>query len=133
MTVMTAFLRFAAFVAGAGLLLAGCRQNGTGGSEAGKPPPEFAICSACHSADAARGNLIGPNLHGVIGRRAGALPGFGYSSALRDSGIVWSPDMLDRFLQSPRDMVPGTRMAVAVTDPARRRAIIAYLARESDR
>jgi cytochrome c len=89
----------------------------------------FAACAACHSAQAGAASGIGPNLHGVVGRKAAALEGFAYSAALKGSGITWSESELDAFLAGPAAKVPGTSMAAgAVSDPATRKAIIAYLA-----
>ncbi len=87
----------------------------------------FAICAGCHDTRADLGHRVGPNLHGVIGRRAGTAPGYAYSEAMRDSGIVWDARTLDAFLASPQKQVPGTRMPNATTDPQRRRAVIEYL------
>jgi cytochrome c len=87
----------------------------------------FAVCQACHAIEAGAAR-IGPTMHGVVGRRAGALPGFSYSPALRDSGIVWTPEKLFQFLENPRRVVPRSRMAFAgVGDPQRRADLIAYL------
>lgn len=89
----------------------------------------FAVCKACHAVDSAAGSGIGPNLAGVVGRKAGALDGFGYSDAMASSGITWSAAELDGFLENPSAKVPGTTMAAgAERDPQRRAAIIAYLA-----
>lgn len=74
---------------------------------------------------------MGPNLHGLFGRKAGAVAGFNYSPALKASGIVWDATALDRYLAAPTEAVPGTRMVVRVTDPARRAALIAYLETET--
>ena len=63
----------------------------------------------------------------MFGRKAGSLPGFAYSPALKGSGMVWDARTLDAYLASPTAQVPGTRMVVKVTDPARRAALIAYL------
>ncbi|WP_114951376.1 c-type cytochrome [Sphingosinicella terrae] len=112
--------------------LAGC-----GGADQPSPPPgpggqappssAFAICSTCHTIGPGQ-NRLGPTLHGVVGRGAGSLPDFAYSPAMRDSGIVWTPETLDRFLADPRGTVPGNRMAFAgLADDARRRQLIDYL------
>jgi cytochrome c len=87
----------------------------------------FAVCQACHAIEPGAVR-IGPTLHGVVGRRAAALPGFSYSQALRDSGIVWTPEKLFQFLENPARVVPRSRMAFAgVGDPQRRADLIAYL------
>ena len=86
-------------------------------------------CLICHSAEAGDGGgAQGPSLTGVFGRRAGSLSGFGYTQALRDAGLTWDRTTLLRFLESPTTVVPGTAMAVAVTDPVDRSNVIAYLA-----
>ncbi|MDE2410779.1 MAG: c-type cytochrome [Sphingomonadales bacterium] len=87
-----------------------------------------ASCAACHAitADAPAG--VGPTLYGVIGRKAGSLPGFAYSTAMKGSGLTWSGESIDTFLADPPALVPGTAMSAgAITDPATRQAIAAYL------
>jgi len=82
-------------------------------------------CTMCH---APAGGGQGPSLKGVVGRKAGMLPGFSYSDALSASGLTWTAANLDRFLAGPQDFVPGTAMQVMIADPAQRRDLIAYLA-----
>jgi len=85
----------------------------------------YARCQGCHSIER---NRIGPMHEGLFGRRAGGVPGFDYSAAMRNSGVVWSEATLDRFLEDPRKMVPGTKMTYAgVPDPQERADLIAYL------
>jgi cytochrome c2 len=87
-----------------------------------------AKCSICHSPQPGR-NLIGPSLFGVVGRHSGQVPGFGYSTANRQSGLTWDPATLDRYLTRPGQVVPGTLMSFpGLGDPAQRAAVIAYLA-----
>jgi len=83
-------------------------------------------CQSCHSVAAGRTTPLGPNLVGVVGRKAGSTP-FRYSPALKASGLTWSRATLDRFLAAPTRTVPGTRMVVAVPDAAQRAALIGYL------
>lgn len=85
-------------------------------------------CGGCHSLDQDR---IGPRHRGLIGRKAGAVSGFEYSPALRDSRIVWSPRALEAWLTNPERLVPGQRMNYSVADAADRAALIAYLEGES--
>jgi cytochrome c len=91
----------------------------------------FVVCRACHTLHASERNGIGPNLHGLFGRRAGGAAGYAYSSALKSSGLVWNDQTLSEFLANPAKRVPGTRMPVSVADPAKRAALIAYLRTET--
>ena len=92
-----------------------------------KPPAAFGICAACHAV-APGVTLVGPSLAGVYGTRAGAVPGYAFSYALKSSGLVLDDAGLDRWLANPVAVVPGTKMGYAgQSDPAKRRAIIAYL------
>jgi cytochrome c len=85
-------------------------------------------CSICHSVQPQR-NLIGPSLFGVVGRHSGQIAGFRYSEANRSSGLTWEPETLDRFLTSPRQVVPGTLMTFpGLKNPKQRADVIAFLA-----
>lgn len=85
-------------------------------------------CIACHAITPQAAPKIGPHLSRVVGRRAGSLPGFRYSAAMRGSNVVWNEATLDRWLQRPQAVVPGTTMAFAgMTRPEERQALIAYL------
>jgi len=68
-------------------------------------------CEACHSLGAGGAHQVGPNLYGVFGRVAGSAESFVYSTALLDSGIIWSAAELDRWLADPVGFLPGTTMA----------------------
>lgn len=86
-------------------------------------------CGICHIAekDSTR-RLQGPNLFGLVGRKAGTVEGFRYSEANKKSGIVWSAETLDPYLADPRGVIKGTIMAfVGVKKPDERKAIIDYL------
>lgn len=72
----------------------------------------FNKCKACHSLEEGK-NKVGPSLHGVIGRKAASLDGFKYSKAMQESGLTWDEATLHKYLENPRAMVPGTRMAFA--------------------
>ena len=72
--------------------------------------------------------MTGPNLFGVVGRRAGAVAGFNYSDGLRNAGFSWDAAHLDTWLTNPRAMIAGTRMTYAgMSDATARRDLIAYL------
>lgn len=85
----------------------------------------YARCLACHALAYDR---VGPRHCGLFGRRAGGVPGFEYSPAMKRSKLVWSEKTLNRFLADPPGTVPGTTMTYAgVADPAERADLIAYL------
>ncbi len=92
----------------------------------------FRQCRSCHTVTAGGANLTGPNLHGVVGRPAGALPGYAYSAPMRQAGLVWEPAKLDAYLAEPRAVVPGTKMSFVGLKAAQERIdVIAYLMLES--
>lgn len=70
----------------------------------------FARCASCHQLGASAHNGFGPQLNGIVGRRAGSADGYAYSPALQHAGLVWTEENLARFLKSPADTVPGNRM-----------------------
>ena len=83
-------------------------------------------CGICHTG--AKG-AIGPNLAGVVGRHAGSTPGFAYSPAMKQSGLVWTPANLKLYIANPAKTVKGNRMPYAgLKDPAKLDALVAYLA-----
>lgn len=85
-------------------------------------------CGGCHSLDA---NRIGPAHRGVYGRKAGAVPDFSYSLAVRNSAVVWEEKTLDAWLTNPQALIPGQRMNFRVALPEDRADIIAWLRRQS--
>lgn len=90
-------------------------------------PAAFAMCKACHSVEPGK-NGIGPSLAGIWGEKAGAVPGFDFSDAMKSSGLVWNQSGLDRYLADPRGVVPGTKMAFGgMKDAAKRREVIDYI------
>lgn len=90
-------------------------------------------CAACHTFQAGGKTIVGPNLHGVFGRHAAALPDFEYSAGLRSSGLVWTPRSLDAWLADPGRFVAGTTMTFTGYRSAEdRRDLIAYLLRATD-
>jgi cytochrome c len=95
------------------------------GADAARGEQLYARCAACHALDYDR---VGPRHCGLLGRRAGAVPGFEYSPAMKRSKLVWNKETLDRFLADPPKAVPGTTMTYAgVEDPKERADLIAYL------
>ena len=86
-------------------------------------------CGTCHTAEKGGGKRQGPNLFGVVGRKAGTLPGFTYSDALRENkdGVVWTRETLDPWLTNPQAFIPGVVMPYKQADPAIRQRLIDYL------
>lgn len=99
-----------------------------GDAEAGKRV--FNQCAVCHTVEPGQ-HRLGPSLYGVIGRTPGTLEGFKYSPAMKqfgESGAVWDEETLMRYLENPRKVVPGTRMAFpGLRDPEARADVIEYL------
>lgn len=93
------------------------------------PPAAFARCAVCHDAKKGGEDKLGPNLYGIFGTKAGKhRPGFNYSAALKNSGLVWNETNLDKWLTKPMEMVPGTTMSFpGLKDPAKRQELIDYL------
>ena len=83
-----------------------------------------ARCTACHSLQF---NGVGPTHKNLIGRRAGTAPGYLYSSALKESSVVWSEETLMRWLADPEAFIPGQRMSISIPDAQQRADIVAYL------
>jgi len=89
----------------------------------------FNRCAICHSDAKGAPNKLGPNLFGVVGRKAGTFPGYSFSAAMKRAGFVWTPAKLSDYLASPQKVVPGNNMPFAgIADPKQRADIVAYLA-----
>jgi len=84
-------------------------------------------CAVCHSAGGGN-NKAGPPLAGVVGRKAGSVDGFRYSDAMKNAGVTWSNDTLDRYMADPKTFMPGNRMVYpGLKKEADRKAVIHYL------
>jgi cytochrome c2 len=99
--------------------------------DAARGEMRFEDCAACHTTE--RGvNKVGPSLSGLFDRKAGELPDFRYSAALKRSGITWTPQSLDTFIADPQHAVPANRMPYAgMPDAGDRADLIAYLRKVS--
>ena len=84
----------------------------------------YEACQDCHSLDK---NDVGPRHRGVFGRKAGSLPDYDYSPALKSSNITWNEETLDKWLTDPQAMVPGAKMFFHLDNPRDRADVIAYL------
>src|SRR4051794_39367892 len=109
MFVMKSAGKIGAFIAV--LVLAGAIDNPGYAQDAEHGQTVFKACATCHAPDHA--SRVGPGLGGIIGRKAGSVPGFSYSSAMKKSDIVWDTKILDAYLESPQQVVPGNRMPYA--------------------
>lgn len=81
-------------------------------------------CQDCHSFDT---NDVGPKHRGVFGRKAGSVPDYSYSAALKNSGITWTEDALDQWLTDPQKFVPGSKMFYHLENSKDRADVIEYL------
>src|SRR4051812_3597983 len=86
-------------------------------------------CRTCHMVKEGD-NRLGPNLHKVVGRKAGSLPDYGFSGAMKEAGFVWDEQKLDRFIANPDEVVPGNSMKPygGLSSSDDRKKIISYLA-----
>lgn len=89
-------------------------------------------CKACHALDKDAASTVGPNLHGLIGRKAGSVEGFSSSDAMKSSGIVWDDKTLAEYLKDPKGRVPGNKMVYAgLKQEAQQADLIAFLKKAS--
>jgi cytochrome c len=87
---------------------AGLEIRGTADPVKGKKV--FRTCVACHSLQEGK-NKMGPPLNNLLGRKAGSVEGYKYSKAMKNSGVVWNEESLDKFLTKPRKFIPKTKMS----------------------
>ncbi|WP_199230007.1 cytochrome c family protein [Azospirillum sp. TSH58] len=119
---MFALLAFALAASSPGLAAA---QDAAAGEKV------FNQCKACHTIEAGGPNRVGPNLHGVVGRKAGSVEAYKYSDAMKNAA-AWDEATLDAYLADPKSAVPGNKMAFAgVKNEQARKDLIAYLKKNS--
>ena len=118
-------------IAGLGALFVlglGAPAMADGDAAAGKKV--FAKCRACHKMEAGK-NGVGPSLHNIVGREVATAEGFTkYSKAMKafGEGKTWDEELLNTFLEKPKDLVKGTKMAFpGLRKPEQRADVIAYL------
>jgi cytochrome c len=88
----------------------------------------FGVCKLCHQIGENAKNAVGPVLNGVIGRKAGSVPGYSYSDANKNSGITWDEATFREYIKDPKAKVPGTKMAYAgLKDEQKINDLVAFL------
>ena len=118
---------FALSVSVAAFLIAGS-ASAQSGNEARGERLFNQQCKACHTLDKDGARTVGPNLHGLVGRKAGSTEGFSSSDAMKASGIVWDDKTLVEYLKDPKGRVPGTKMVYAgLKQEAQQADMIAFL------
>jgi cytochrome c len=95
----------------------------------------FGPCRTCHYPEAVMGHNNGPNLHRIFGKVAGKQAGFAYySDTFKAAQFVWTPQLMDAWLENPMAMFPdSSMMSLGVPDPQRRADLIAFLEQASVR
>ncbi len=97
-------------------------------ADLGNGQAKFAICKTCHNTAQGAGEMTGPNLNGIFGRKAGAEPGFAYSDGMKSLGVTWDAASIDKWITNPKSMVANTKMTyIGMQDPKDRIDLIAYL------
>lgn len=92
---------------------------------------KFAMCRSCHTLTEGGSNMTGPNLYGLFNHKAGQHADYKFSEALAASGLTWDAATIDKWIENPRALVPGTKMAFAgMKDPKDRIDLIGYLKAE---
>jgi cytochrome c len=95
-------------------------------AEAGKKV--FTKCAPCHSIGPGAKNKVGPELNGLMGRKAGSVEGFNYSPAMKNSGITWDDAKFHEYIADPKKTVPGNKMLFpGIKDEIERDDLAAYI------
>jgi cytochrome c len=131
LTILSALLRgrekYAAAIVLAGAISAALAETAWAGGltgDAARGETIYQACQDCHSLDK---NDVGPRHRGVFGRKAGSLPDYDYSQALKSANIVWNEETLDKWLTDPQALAPGAKMFFHLDNPQDRADVIAYL------
>lgn len=121
-------MRHSRLIAVSALIVAASFPAAAAEGDAAAGETTFKVCRTCHQIGEKARNFVGPELNGVIGRRAGTAPGYNYSDANKNSGLTWDEATLTKYLRMPREVVPGTKMAFpGLTSDSDIANVIAYL------
>jgi cytochrome c len=96
-----------------GLAAGAMAQAAQAAGDPAKGAQVFQKCMPCHRIGPGAKNLVGPELNGLDGRHTGSAPGYNYSAANKNSGIVWGKATFETYIKDPRKMIPGTKMFFA--------------------
>jgi len=122
--------RRADFVVAVGFALSALVVTAPHAAAAGDPKAGQAVfsarCGACHTTQAGQ-NKVGPSLAAIAGSKAGTVPGYNFSPAMKNASITWDDASLDKFLANPAGFVHGTKMFVSLPSGTDRQNVIAYL------
>jgi cytochrome c len=129
MKFVSAFRSFAVAAAALGYTLlavpvSASAAGATGDAKSGQAV--FTRCAGCHSASPGV-NKIGPSLAGIVGSQSGAVPGFHFSTGMKNAQVTWDEGSLEKFLQNPNGFVHGTSMFFSLPNATDRQNVIAYL------
>jgi cytochrome c len=118
---------------GAAAVLVGLYGPALAEGDATKGKAAFAKCGICHQVGPGAKTLVGPELNGIVGRKAASIADYPYSAGMKKlgaDGFVWTPENIDKWITDPKAMIPDSPMALAfagVPDAGERADIIAYL------
>lgn len=112
----------------AALAVAGTATGEARAQDAAAGEKVFAVCKACHQIGENAKNAVGPVLNGIVGRKAGSVPGYSYSDANKNSGITWDEATFREYIKDPKAKIPGTKMIYAgLKDEQKTNDLVAFL------
>ena len=121
-------MRFAAVLLSSALIGSTLASGPANAQDAAAGEKVFAQCRACHQVGEAAKNAVGPHLNGLFGRHSGAVEGYTYSAANKNSGITWDEAVFREYIKNPKAKIPNTKMVFAgIPDDQDIDDLIAYL------